>query len=45
MSCRDLQTLTAARILKGQQVDHLEFGEEAKFHMESFQNTGLSKVN
>ncbi len=36
--------MTAARILKGQQVDSVAFGEEAKLHLESFPDTGFSKV-
>jgi alkaline phosphatase len=40
----DTQTMTAARILKGQDVDIVQFGEEAKLHMESFSSTGFSKT-
>lgn len=36
--------MTAARVLKGQQVDNVEFGEEAKLYMESFSDAGYSKV-
>lgn len=38
-------TVTAARILKGQQVDHKEFGEEGELHMDTFPYSGVSKVN
>lgn len=37
-------TVTAARILKGQQVDHLQFGEEGELHMDTFPYSGVSKV-
>lgn len=37
-------TVTAARILKGQQVDHMRFGEEGELHMDTFPYSGLSKV-
>lgn len=39
-----VQTVTAARIMKGQKVDNLPFGEEAELHMDSFPYTGTSKV-
>lgn len=41
-----ITTLTAARILKGQEVDGPEtrWGEEATLHMDTFPFSGLSKV-
>jgi len=37
-------TVTAARILKGKEVDLLPFGEESELYMETFPYTGVSKV-
>lgn len=37
-------TIAAARILKGQKVDNLPFGEEAELHIDSFPFTGTSKA-
>lgn len=41
---RDVQTMTAARILKGQKVDGLKFGEETSLYLESFPYTGFGKA-
>lgn len=40
-----VSTVTAARIFKGQVLDHLQFGEEAELYMESLPFTGFSKVS
>jgi alkaline phosphatase len=37
-------TITAARILKGQQIDKLPFGEEAELHMDKLPHVAVSKV-
>lgn len=37
-------TLTAARILKGQERDNLTFGEEGQLHVDTFPFSGTSKV-
>ncbi|ODN05160.1 Membrane-bound alkaline phosphatase [Orchesella cincta] len=37
-------TITAARILKGQKVDNLPFGEEGELHMDTFPYSGMSKT-
>ncbi|OXA46484.1 Alkaline phosphatase [Folsomia candida] len=39
-----ISTVTAARIFKGQVLDHLQFGEEAELYMESLPFTGFSKT-
>ncbi|CAL8134236.1 unnamed protein product [Orchesella dallaii] len=37
-------SIIAARILKGQAVDNVNFGEEAQLHIDSFPHTGMSKT-
>jgi len=37
-------TITLARILKGQEVDNVTFGEEGQLHIETFPHVGMSKV-
>ncbi|CAL8069781.1 unnamed protein product [Orchesella dallaii] len=39
-----IPTITAARILKGQKVDNLRFGEEGELHMDTLPYNGLSKT-
>lgn len=37
-------TLTAARILKGQKIDNVTFGEEGQLHVDTFPVSGTSRV-
>ncbi|CAL8109404.1 unnamed protein product [Orchesella dallaii] len=37
-------SITLARILKGQEVDHVPFGEEGQLHVDTFPFTGMSRT-